>query len=80
MDANSLSWRGGGCVPGGWGLAAAPPPVTLSGAPGYPQEGAFLGVVRAHGVTSGVWGGRAKGFLWDKAILQSGNTSRLGYH
>ena len=35
---------------------------------GYPQEGIFLGVEGAGGVTSRVWGGRPQEFLWDMSF------------
>lgn len=44
-------------LPGWWGVSAAPPLLTLTCNLGYPQEGAFLGVVCAHGVTSSIWAG-----------------------
>lgn len=52
----------------GWGWSAAPLTHTSPVPPGYPQKGVFLGREGAHGVTSKVWGGRARGFLWDVSL------------
>ena len=58
-------------LPGGRGDGGGlPPPPTHTSPvpPGYPQKGVFLGGEGAHGVTSTVWGGRARGFLWDVSL------------
>lgn len=63
MDAKSLR----SCYLGE--EVCCPNPTHASPVPmGYPQEGEFLGVVGVHVITRRVWGGRARGFLWDMSF------------